>query len=120
MRQIGNLDAWVTLLKALNHARKLTRAEIAEKAGLKTAKAYRVMAEQILPLGIMVQDGWGRDNFGNRTYTFSMSRKGQALIDAILKIEQMHGTIERREYTLVSVAVRPERTHAMEPKTFKP
>ena len=106
---IGDLEYWIDSLKALGNVHKKNRQEMSEMLSMRYSSLCHSLRTQLLPLGLVEQDGWGRDKNGVRTYTFSVTPKGKALIGAIQSVESRYGELRREVVEIKSIAVRPER-----------
>lgn len=92
---LGDLTGWFNLLKSMGRVSGKTRAQLAGLAGVKYNKFCRAFREQLLPLGILEEDGSTEEVVGRPTVTFKVTQKGGALISAIENVENVFGEFSR-------------------------
>ncbi len=93
---LGDLGDWFHVLKSLGAAKNKTRNQLASMTGVTYNKFCRAFREQLLPLGIVEQDGVTRGRRGRATRTWRITERGRALVAAIEMVELKFGKFERQ------------------------
>ncbi len=96
---LGDLETWFEVLKSLGASKHRTRSQLAEETGTTYNTFCRVFRGQLLPMGIMVEDGTTWEGVrGRPTKTYGITAKGRAIISAIEGVEHKFGSWDTQQF----------------------